>query len=83
MARDKLTKKIATFQEGVAIRKQEVERAKAAIAKDEAELSKLQNEEKTLKGLVQELKGIILSVSCPVVLILYLTKFSHDLCYCP
>ncbi|XP_062076357.1 glucosidase 2 subunit beta [Humulus lupulus] len=56
VARDKLMKKIATFQEGVAIRKQEVELAKTAIAKDEAELSKLQNEEKTLKGLVQQLR---------------------------
>ncbi|KAF4359574.1 hypothetical protein F8388_003577 [Cannabis sativa] len=56
VARDKLMKKIATFQEGVAIRKQEVEQAITAIAKDEAELSKLQNEEKTLKGLVQQLR---------------------------
>ncbi|PON95611.1 Glucosidase 2 subunit beta [Trema orientale] len=56
VARDKLTRKIATFQEGVAIRKQEVERAKEAIAKDEMELSKLQNEEKTLRVLVQQLK---------------------------
>ncbi|GMN49631.1 hypothetical protein TIFTF001_018799 [Ficus carica] len=56
-ARDKLKKKIATYQEGVTIRKQEVERAKVAIAKDEAELSKLQSEEKTLKGLVLQLKG--------------------------
>lgn len=55
-ARDKLKKKIATYQEGVTIRKQEVERAKVAIAKDEAELSKLQSEEKTLKGLVLQLK---------------------------
>ena len=57
MARDKLKKKISTYQEGVAIRKQEVERAKAAMAKDEDELSKLQSEVKTLKVLVQELKG--------------------------
>ncbi|EXB94810.1 hypothetical protein L484_005066 [Morus notabilis] len=55
-ARDKLKRKIATYQEGVTIRKQEVERAKAVTAKDEAELSKLQSEEKTLKGLVQQLK---------------------------
>lgn len=55
-ARDKLKKKIATYQEGVTIRKEEVERAKVAIAKDKAELSKLQSEEKTLKGLVQQLK---------------------------
>ncbi|KAL5563790.1 hypothetical protein UlMin_033537 [Ulmus minor] len=56
VARDKLKRKIATYQEGVAIRKQDIERAKEAMAKDEAELSKLQNEEKTLKGLVQQLK---------------------------
>ncbi|PON51570.1 Glucosidase 2 subunit beta [Parasponia andersonii] len=62
VAREKLTRKIATFQEGVAIRKQDVERAIEAIAKDEVELSKLQNEEKTLRGLVQQLKGIIFCV---------------------
>lgn len=61
MARDKLKKKIATYQEGVAIRNQEVEQAKGAMAKDEAELSKLQNDEKILKRLVEQLKGIFLS----------------------
>lgn len=55
-ARDKLKKKIATHQEGVALRKKEVEQAKQAFAKDEAELSKLKDEEKLLKGLVQQLK---------------------------
>lgn len=61
VARDKLKKKIATYQEGVVIRNQEVERAKVAMAKDEAELSKLQNDEKILKRLVEQLKGIFLS----------------------
>ncbi|KAK9291272.1 hypothetical protein L1049_009460 [Liquidambar formosana] len=42
VARDKLKKKIATYQEGVTKRKQEVEQAKEAIVKDEAELSRLQ-----------------------------------------
>ncbi|XP_059430441.1 glucosidase 2 subunit beta [Corylus avellana] len=56
VARDKLKKKIATYQEGVTLRKQEVERAKLGLAKDEAELSKLKDEEKILKGLVQQLK---------------------------
>ncbi|KAF8395945.1 hypothetical protein HHK36_019901 [Tetracentron sinense] len=51
-----MKKKIATYQEGVTVRKQEVEQAKQALAKDEAELSKLKNEEKILKGLVQQLK---------------------------
>uniref|UniRef100_A0A7C8ZBC1 Glucosidase 2 subunit beta n=1 Tax=Opuntia streptacantha TaxID=393608 RepID=A0A7C8ZBC1_OPUST len=55
-ARDKLKKKIATYQEGVGLRKKEVELAKLAFAKDEAELSKLKDEEKLLKGLVQQLK---------------------------
>ncbi|KAJ8427543.1 hypothetical protein Cgig2_019962 [Carnegiea gigantea] len=55
-ARDKLKKKIATYQEGVALRRREVEQAKQAFAKDEAELSKLKDEEKLLKGLVQQLK---------------------------
>lgn len=61
MARDKLKKKIATYQEGVAIRNQEVEQAKVVMAKDEAELAKLQNDEKILKRLVEHLKGIFLS----------------------
>ncbi|XP_077241191.1 calmodulin-binding protein [Tasmannia lanceolata] len=56
VARDKLKKKIATFQDGVTIRKREVEQAKQAIAKDEEELSKLKSQEKILKGLVQQLK---------------------------
>ncbi|KAI7984396.1 Glucosidase 2 subunit beta [Camellia lanceoleosa] len=56
VARDKLKKKIATYQEGVTLRKQEVDQAKLAVAKDEAELSKLTSEEKILKGLVQQLK---------------------------
>ena len=60
MAREKLQKKIATFQNGVTIRKQEVEKAKQAFAKDEAELSKLRSEEKILKELVQKLKGFLL-----------------------
>lgn len=57
-ARDKLKKKIAIFEEGVKIRKQEVENAKIAITKDEGELLKLKNEEKVLKGLVEQLKGL-------------------------
>lgn len=55
-ARDKLKKKIATFQDGVIIRNKEVEKAKLAIAKEEEELSKLKNEEKSLKDLVSKLK---------------------------
>ncbi|VVA31825.1 PREDICTED: glucosidase [Prunus dulcis] len=56
VARDKLKKKIATYHEGVSVRKHEVEQARVAMAKDEAELSKLQNEEKILKRLVEQLK---------------------------
>jgi hypothetical protein len=59
VARDKLKKKIATYKEGVALRKKEVEQAKMAFAKDVAELSKLKNEEKILKGLVEQLKGVV------------------------
>ncbi|GFZ18135.1 calmodulin-binding protein [Actinidia rufa] len=55
-AREKLKKKIATYQGGVTLRKKEIEQAKLTIAKDEAELSKLKNEEKILKELVQQLK---------------------------
>lgn len=55
-AREKLKKKVATYKSGVVIRKQEVERAKEAFAKDEAELAKLKGEEKILQGLVDKLK---------------------------
>lgn len=63
-ARDKLRKKIATYKEGVALRRQVVEQAKQAIAKDEAELSKLKSGERILQGIVQQLKGIIWSMFC-------------------
>lgn len=56
VARDKLKKKIATYQEGVTLRKQDVEQAKKSLAKDEAELLKLKDEEKILKVLVEQLK---------------------------
>ncbi|KAG2675308.1 hypothetical protein I3843_13G156400 [Carya illinoinensis] len=56
VARDKLKKKIATYQEGAALREHEIEQAKLALTKDEAELTKLKDEEKILKGLVQQLK---------------------------
>ncbi|KAI7752233.1 hypothetical protein M8C21_023154, partial [Ambrosia artemisiifolia] len=56
VARDRLRKKIATFREGLTIRKHEVEQAKLSAAKDEEELSRLKNEENILKGLVQQLK---------------------------
>ncbi|XP_031494639.1 glucosidase 2 subunit beta isoform X2 [Nymphaea colorata] len=55
-AREKLKKKISTFQEGSAIRRQEIEHAKQAIEKEEAELSKLKKEEKLLKDVVDKLK---------------------------
>ncbi|THU54316.1 hypothetical protein C4D60_Mb10t23800 [Musa balbisiana] len=53
---EKLKKKIATHQDGLIIRKREVEKAKQAFAKDEEELSKLKSEEKILKGLVDKLR---------------------------
>ncbi|OIW10241.1 hypothetical protein TanjilG_27992 [Lupinus angustifolius] len=56
VAREKLKKKIATYQEGVKLRKQEIEQAKLAQEKDQSELSKLKKEESTLKGLVKQLK---------------------------
>ncbi|KAL3529815.1 hypothetical protein ACH5RR_009137 [Cinchona calisaya] len=56
VARNKLMKKIATYQEGITIRNRQVEQAKLAIVKEEAQLSKLKNEEKILKGLVEQLK---------------------------
>ncbi|MFQ6657153.1 hypothetical protein Gotur_026956 [Gossypium turneri] len=56
VARDRLVKKINTYKEGVTLRIKEIEQAKIAIAKDEADLTKLQNEEKLLKGIVEELK---------------------------
>ena len=42
------------------MRKKEIEQAKQNLVKDEAELSNLKNEEKILKGLVQQLKGMFL-----------------------
>lgn len=56
VARDALKEKIATYQQGVTIRKRETEEAKISAAKDEAELSKLKSEEKVLKGIVEQLK---------------------------
>lgn len=56
VARDRLKKKIATYQEGAKLRKQEIEQAKVAMEKDEAELSKLKREESILKGIVKQLK---------------------------
>ncbi|KAK1429043.1 hypothetical protein QVD17_11242 [Tagetes erecta] len=56
VARVELMEKIEIFQKGVAIRKHEIEQAKVSLAQDEAELSKLKNEEKVLKGIVQQLK---------------------------
>lgn len=54
-----MKKKIATYKSGVVIRRQEVEKAKEAYAKDEAELAKLKGEEKILQGLVDKLKGAL------------------------
>ncbi|GMI74247.1 PRIORITY IN SWEET LIFE 4 [Hibiscus trionum] len=56
VARDRLMKKISTYSEGVTLRKKEIEGAKVGIAKDELELTKLKNEEKFLKGIVEQLK---------------------------
>ncbi|KAG6401260.1 hypothetical protein SASPL_138111 [Salvia splendens] len=56
VAREKLKKKIATYQEGVTIRRKEIEKAKLSISKEEAELEKLKEEEKILNGLVEKLK---------------------------
>lgn len=58
-ARDELKKKIAVYQEGVAICKQEVEQAKVGLAKDKEELSKLKSEEKVLKVQFEQLKGLV------------------------
>ncbi|KAL0390407.1 UNVERIFIED_CONTAM: Glucosidase 2 subunit beta [Sesamum calycinum] len=72
-AREKLRKKIATYQEGVIIRRQEIERAKLAIVKEEGELSKLKDEEKILKGLVEKLKETYATNN--------LSKFDCFLCF--
>ncbi|KAL4321323.1 hypothetical protein AHAS_Ahas14G0099000 [Arachis hypogaea] len=56
VARDKLKKKIATYQDGVKLRKEEIEKAKSALDKDKVELLKLKKEESTLKEIVQQLK---------------------------
>ncbi|KAH0906603.1 hypothetical protein HID58_038430 [Brassica napus] len=55
-ARENLKKKIDTYNQGVVIRRKEIEQAKVGLEKDEAELKKLKIEQKILKGLVQQLK---------------------------
>ncbi|KAL1195223.1 Glucosidase 2 subunit beta [Cardamine amara subsp. amara] len=55
-ARENLKKKIETYNQGLVIRRQEIEQAKVGLEKDAAELKKLKSEEKILKGLVQQLK---------------------------
>ncbi|KAF8102699.1 hypothetical protein N665_0197s0059 [Sinapis alba] len=55
-ARENLKKKIETYNQGVVIRRKEIEQAKVGLEKDEAELKKLKGEENILKGLVQQLK---------------------------
>ncbi|XP_078437640.1 calmodulin-binding protein [Wolffia australiana] len=56
VARERLTKKISTHRDGIALRIIEVEKAKKAFEEDGAELSKLKTEEKVLKGIVERLK---------------------------
>ncbi|KAK4791123.1 hypothetical protein SAY86_031536 [Trapa natans] len=56
VARDRLKKKISTFQQGVAIRKHEVEQARRALIKEEEELTMLKNEQKALKKLVERVR---------------------------
>ncbi|KAG7538149.1 Glucosidase II beta subunit N-terminal [Arabidopsis suecica] len=55
-ARENLKKKIDTYNQGLVVRRQEIEQAKVGLEKDAAELKKLKSEEKILKGLVDQLK---------------------------
>ncbi|XP_022746739.1 glucosidase 2 subunit beta-like isoform X1 [Durio zibethinus] len=55
-AREKLKKKIEMYHEGVALRKQEIEQAKQAIARDKAELLGLKNEKEVLEKVVKQLE---------------------------
>ncbi|XP_010451052.1 PREDICTED: glucosidase 2 subunit beta-like isoform X1 [Camelina sativa] len=55
-ARENLKKKIETYNQGLVIRRQDIEKAKVGLEKDAAELKKLKSEEKILKGLVEQLK---------------------------
>ncbi|CAH2069756.1 unnamed protein product [Thlaspi arvense] len=55
-ARENLKKKIETYNQGLVIRRKDIEQAEVGLEKDEAELKKLKSEEKILKGLVQQLK---------------------------
>lgn len=57
-ARENLKKKIETYNQGHVVRRQEIEQAKVGLEKDAAELKKLKSEEKILKGLVDQLKGL-------------------------
>ncbi|XP_052620623.1 glucosidase 2 subunit beta [Lactuca sativa] len=56
VARDRLMEKIKIYVEGVSIRDNEVEQAKLSFEQDKENLLKLKHEEKTLKGIVQNLK---------------------------
>ncbi len=59
-----MKKKVATYKSGVVIRNQEIQKAKVAFAKDEAELAKLKGEEKILQGLVDKLTGVLFVAVC-------------------
>ncbi|XVE62613.1 hypothetical protein DITRI_Ditri06bG0132000 [Diplodiscus trichospermus] len=56
VARDKLAKKMEMYHEGVALRKQEIEQVKQAIARDKAELLGLKNEKEVLEKVIKQLE---------------------------
>lgn len=68
-----MKKKITKFQEGVAMRKHELEQARGALIKDKEELDMLKIEEKSLKGLVEHLRGVSLCTMFAI----YLVKFDY------
>ena len=64
VARQRLEKKITTYQAGISLRKIEVEKAKKSFQEDEAEVLKLKAEAKVLKGIVEQLKGVFIFLCC-------------------
>ncbi|KAK8651072.1 hypothetical protein V6N13_140687 [Hibiscus sabdariffa] len=59
VAIESLKRKIEVYQEGVALRKQEIEQAKRAIVRDKAELSALEKEREAVGKLVSQLTELV------------------------
>ncbi|GMI84609.1 hypothetical protein HRI_002130100 [Hibiscus trionum] len=59
VAIESFKRKIEVYQEGIALRKQEIEQAKRAVARDKAELSGLEKEREVVGKLVNQLDELV------------------------